>query len=158
MFCLSQMVAILLEFFPKISIWICWTIYKSNLKGGYSGVFLPDHLEIKYKNALKELVWQWFFPAKKLTFIPKAKKYRRYHLYETHVQKAIRNAVRKSKITKWASAHAFWHSCASHFLEANYDIHTTQELLGHSDVRTNLYPYDLKSKESLGFIINFNNW
>ena len=101
----------------------------------------------KYKNAAKELVWQFLFPAKILTLIPEEKELRRYHLHESHVQKALRKAVRKSKIPKRATAHTFRHSFASHLLQANYDIRTIQELLGHSDVRTTMiYNHTIKSQ------------
>jgi site-specific recombinase XerD len=62
------------------------------------------------------------------------------------VQKAIKQAVGKARILKRATAHTFRHSFASHLLQANYDIRTIQELLGHSDVRTTMiYTHTVKS-------------
>ena len=122
-------------------------LYQKDMASDYSGAFMFGLLEKKYKNCARELIWQWFFPAKKLTLVRETKERRRYHLHDSHVQKAIKTAVRQANIIKRATAHTFRHSFASHLLQANYDIRTIQELLGHSDVRTTMiYTHTIKSR------------
>ncbi len=124
-------------------------IHQKDLDAGYAGTFLEYQMEKKYRNAPKELVWQWFFPAKTLTSVPDTKELRRYHLHETHVQGAIRWAVRKVKLTKRVTSHTFRHSFATHLLQANYDIRTIQTLLGHSNIRTTMiYTHCVPSRTS----------
>lgn len=121
-------------------------LHQRDLDRGYAGVFLVNALEKKYPNAAKEFIRQWFFPAVQLTRVPTTGELRRYYLHETQVQKAIKEAVGRARICKRASAHTFRRSIAGRLLQANHDIRTIQELLGHSDVRTTLiYTHTVKS-------------
>jgi len=113
-------------------------LHAQDLREGYAGVFLPRQLEKKYKNAAREFIWQWFFPAVNLTFIPQSRELRRYHLHESHVQGAVKEAAARAGILKRVSPHTFRHTFASHLLLAGYDLQTIQRLLGHTDIKTTM--------------------
>lgn len=113
-------------------------LHGQDLAAGYAGVFLPRQLERKYKNAAREWIWQWFFPAATLTRIAGTGELRRYHLHDSHMQHAVKQAAVRAGIPKRVSPHILRHTFASHLLLAGYDLQTIQKLLGHSDIKTTM--------------------
>ena len=81
--------------------------HRRDLDRGLGRVTLPNALERKYPHAGKEWGWQWLFPATSHYTDTVTGERRRYHLHESVLQKAVKDARLKVGIVKPAGPHTF---------------------------------------------------
>lgn len=111
-------------------------LHEKDLADGYGHVYLPHALAKKYPSAPTEPGWQYLFPAPHIAKDPRSDMYRRHHIGEQQVQRAVRAAIKEAGIFKKAGCHTFRHSFATNLLRAGTDIRKIQEMMGHTNIST----------------------
>jgi integrase len=65
-------------------------LHEADFARGGGSVFLPHALARKYANAPREWIWQYVFPAEKLSVDPRTREVRRHHVHESFLQRAVK--------------------------------------------------------------------
>jgi integron integrase len=112
--------------------------HRSDRERGGGWASLPGALHRKDPEAGWEIGWQFLFPAARTSVDPTTGREGRQHLHESAMQRAMKQAVRRSGILKPATCHTLRHSFASQLLRDGCDIRKVKELLGHKDIRTTM--------------------
>jgi integron integrase len=113
-------------------------LYEQDRQEAVAGVWLPDRLERKYRQAGEEWPWFWVWPADHLSTDPRTGRRRRHHVGDWEFQRKIKEAGRKANLNKRVTPHVLRHSFASNVLDEGEDIRSLQELLGHKSVETTM--------------------
>jgi len=113
---------------------IAWrkSLHDIDTANGCGLVELPGRLAIKYKNANRELRWQWLFPS---TLV---RGQHRWYATDESVAKQMRAAVKAAGIMTRITPHTLRHAFATHAMRVGNDPRTVQDLLGHESLETTM--------------------
>lgn len=112
--------------------------HEADVASGAGWVALPDAFARKSPHAGRELAWQWVFPGARVWPDPVTGHRHRHHVYETTLQRVVKEAAQRAGLAKRVTPHTFRHSFATHLLESGVNLREIQRLLGHADLSTTM--------------------
>jgi len=62
----------------------------------FKGAAIQKVLEREYQDASRDLDWQYIYPFRKPTINPRSGKLKQHYRHESFLQKAVKNAIKKS--------------------------------------------------------------
>jgi site-specific recombinase XerD len=105
-------------------------LFERDVSQGGGLVGMPHQLGRKWKNAGRELRWQFLFPS-----AVRRGEYR-WHMTTQHVAEELKAAVDAAGIIKHITPHTLRHAFCTHGLQAGNNVKLMQELMGHEDLNT----------------------
>jgi integron integrase len=81
-------------------------LHQYDVREGYGHVYLPYALARKYPRAARQWAWQYVFPSRNRSIDPRSGVARRHHVDPQGIQRALRDALRRSGVSKPATPHA----------------------------------------------------
>lgn len=101
-------------------------LHHQDLELGYGATTLPLALARKYPNADRQWIWPFVFPSSTRCRDPRSGVIVRYHLHESGLQKAVKQAVRCAGIQKRVGCHTFRHPSVTKWLRHSHRAGTAR--------------------------------
>jgi len=97
-------------------------LHDKDLAEGVGTVHLPFALSRKYPNANKEWGWKYVFPAGTHSVDPRSGIRQRHNVFESVLQKALKQATRQSGVVKPVHAHGLRHYAEYRIMPSRFSV------------------------------------